>query len=263
MSTATPGKGVAAGQLAIDAIIFLRASCSMNRPVPLLVIAPDELSRMGLLRILSGSRYKRIAAYSAWDEAVAAGKSIPALVILILSGTTTDPIAVAAQVGPMVAQSKVVVLADHLDAKLVRAAICAGAAAYLPRSVSTDALMQTLELVLEGEVLFPASVAREALLCKQTGSITTNTSSPERTIADDRVSRLSSREVEILKRLVHGASNKQISRELNISDTTVKVHVKAVLRKLGLRNRTQAAVWGADNLSNELLVLLVKDTDHD
>jgi two-component system nitrate/nitrite response regulator NarL len=63
-----------------------------------------------------------------------------------------------------------------------------------------------------------------------------------------RVDRLSSREIEILKRLVHGEPNKQISRRLDISETTVKVHVKAILRKIRVSNRTQAAIWGLDNL---------------
>jgi two-component system nitrate/nitrite response regulator NarL len=61
---------------------------------------------------------------------------------------------------------------------------------------------------------------------------------------------LSVREIEILRRLVHGDSNKQISRRVEISETTVKVHVKAILRKLGVRNRTQAAIWGLDRLSH-------------
>jgi two-component system nitrate/nitrite response regulator NarL len=51
---------------------------------------------------------------------------------------------------------------------------------------------------------------------------------------------------------VHGESNKQISRLLDISETTVKVHVKAIFRKIRLRNRTQAAIWGLDHLTDAL-----------
>jgi two-component system nitrate/nitrite response regulator NarL len=58
---------------------------------------------------------------------------------------------------------------------------------------------------------------------------------------------LSLREIDIVKRLMHGESNKQISRLLDISETTVKVHVKAILRKIRRSNRTQAAIWGLDH----------------
>jgi two-component system nitrate/nitrite response regulator NarL len=58
---------------------------------------------------------------------------------------------------------------------------------------------------------------------------------------------LSDREMEILGWLVNGAQNKQIAQALNISDSTVKVHIKAILRKIRVRNRTQAAIWGLNH----------------
>jgi two-component system nitrate/nitrite response regulator NarL len=68
----------------------------------------------------------------------------------------------------------------------------------------------------------------------------------------ERPIRLSWREIDILKRLVHGDSNKQIGRRLDVSEMTVKVHVKAILRKVRARNRTQAAIWGVDHLPDVL-----------
>jgi two-component system nitrate/nitrite response regulator NarL len=58
---------------------------------------------------------------------------------------------------------------------------------------------------------------------------------------------LTDREIEILGRLVHGDANKIISRRLQITEATVKVHVKAVLRKLKVMNRTQAAIWAVNH----------------
>jgi two-component system nitrate/nitrite response regulator NarL len=144
----------------------------------------------------------------------------------------------------------VVILADHCEAKLARNAICAGAAAFLPRSISADVLIQALDLALEGEIILPASVARAVLACPQLEPERDASGGLDVGAPTDRVGRLSSREIEILRRLVHGDSNKQISRQLNISETTVKVHVKAILRKIRVCNRTQAAIWGIDNLSN-------------
>jgi two-component system nitrate/nitrite response regulator NarL len=222
----------------------------MKHIVPTLIVAPDELSRAGLLGILAGARYRPIAGKGGWDAIVASGKPLPAIVILILSGTMTEPAAVTSQIETMAARAKVVVLADQCDAKLVRGAVCAGAAAYLPRSVSAGVLVQTLDLVLEGEVIFPASIARGVFTCGPVEPEQNRTNGPDRTAPTERISRLSSREIEILKRLVHGDSNKQISRQLDISETTVKVHVKAILRKVRVSNRTQAAIWGLDHLSN-------------
>jgi two-component system nitrate/nitrite response regulator NarL len=162
----------------------------------------------------------------------------------------SDPGAVASKIEPMAKRTKVLVLADRCEAKLVRSSICAGAAAFLPRSISASVLIQTLDLILEGEIILPASVARAVLTCTQFESELNAADVPAAPAATERIGRLSSREIEILKRLVHGESNKQISRRLDISETTVKVHVKAILRKIRVCNRTQAAVWGIDNLSN-------------
>lgn len=222
----------------------------MKHIVPTLIVAPDELSRAGLLGILAGARYRPISGKGGWEAIVASGKPLPAIVILILSGTMTDLAAVASQIETMAARSKVVVLDDHCDPTRVRGAVCAGAAAYLPRSVSAGVLVQTLDLVLEGEVIFPASIARGVFTCAPVEPEKNRTNGPDHMVSTERISRLSSREVEILKRLVHGDSNKQISRQLDISETTVKVHVKAILRKVRVSNRTQAAIWGLDYLSN-------------
>ncbi|MEW6450500.1 MAG: response regulator transcription factor [Pseudomonadota bacterium] len=222
----------------------------MKHIVPMLIVADDELSRAGLLGILAGARFRPIAAKGGWDAIVASGKPLPEVVTLILSGTMTDPEATSVKIEPMAKRSKVVVLADHCEAKLVRSAICAGAAAFLPRSISASVLIQTLDLVLEGEIILPAAVAHDVLTCTQHESERNTGGGSDPSGSTDRVGRLSSREVDILKRLVHGDSNKQISRQLDISETTVKVHVKAILRKIRVCNRTQAAIWGIDNLSN-------------
>jgi two-component system nitrate/nitrite response regulator NarL len=67
--------------------------------------------------------------------------------------------------------------------------------------------------------------------------------------SDLRSKKLSTREAEILVCLKDGASNKVIARMLNLSDATVKVHVKTILRKVGVSNRTQAALWAAQHMS--------------
>jgi two-component system nitrate/nitrite response regulator NarL len=222
----------------------------MKHIVPTLVVAPDELSRAGLLGILAGARYRPIPSKGGWEAIVASGRPLPAVVIFVLSGTMTDSAAVAKQIETMAEHSKVVVLADRCEASLVRSAMCAGAAAYLQRSVSASVLVQTLDLVLQAKVIIPASIAREVITCAQAEPEKNRIDGSEHLVTPEHMGRLSSREIEILKRLVHGESNKQISRQLDISETTVKVHVKAILRKVRVANRTQAAIWGLDHLAN-------------
>ncbi len=106
--------------------------------------------------------------------------------------------------------------------------------------MSAVALTQSLRLVMLGQQVFPALPSGDG----------PNHGSRDfgQTAERSGLNRaLSGREGEILCKLLHGHSNKMIARELNISEATVKVHLKALLRKLKARNRTQAAIWAMEN----------------
>ena len=110
--------------------------------------------------------------------------------------------------------------------------------ALLPNSVSAEALNLALQLVILGENLFLA-----------TGPVASGIrAAPPSTPATASTSRLSAREAEILRCIRSGASNKVIARELDVAEATVKVHVKSVLRKIEVSNRTQAAIWAIEHL---------------
>jgi two-component system nitrate/nitrite response regulator NarL len=214
-----------------------------------LIDAPDELSRAGVLGLLAGARYKPVVVKGGWEAVVASGKALPEIVILVLSGVSQDLATVSSKIESIAKRSKVIVLSDSCDASLVRQALCAGGSAFLPRSIAADTLRQALNLALDGKVVVPSEIVHEVFSC---GELDPN---PKRAdgsdvlpVAPQLPGRLSPRETDILKRLVHGESNKEICRQFDISETTVKVHVKAILRKIRVRNRTQAAVWGLDHL---------------
>lgn len=97
-------------------------------------------------------------------------------------------------------------------------------------TTSAEGLARSLRLVRAGERVIPRN-----LMQLPRGS------SPRK---DDDVPSLSPREADMVRYLVRGAPNKVIARELGISEATVKVHMKGLLRKLGVGNRTQAAIWG-------------------
>jgi two-component system nitrate/nitrite response regulator NarL len=115
-----------------------------------------------------------------------------------------------------------------------------------------DALIKALELVMLGETFIPSSIAL-ALLSEMSQA---HAGRPNIRLAFNPTNdtatgthKLSSREVEILEHLMAGESNKVIARTLAVAEATIKVHVKAILRKVQARNRTQAAMWATAHLS--------------
>ena len=112
-------------------------------------------------------------------------------------------------------------------------AISAGADGYLLKDMDPEELLENLHRSLSGKTVFSEAV---------TEILATAIRKPtQRQQAD--LNNLTNREYEILSLIAKGMSNKVIARELAISDGTVKVHVKHLLKKLGLRSRVEAAVW--------------------
>jgi two-component system nitrate/nitrite response regulator NarL len=137
-----------------------------------------------------------------------------------------------------VPQAKVVFLATDLDLDLLSGCFAAGANGYLLENISCDSLEESLKLVCTGAKVFPSELALliPGLACKLGGSAIST--------SELRDFDLSDREIEILRCLTDGQTNKIIAKELNIAEATVKVHVKRILRKTHASNRTQAALWG-------------------
>ncbi|WP_162937630.1 LuxR C-terminal-related transcriptional regulator [Indioceanicola profundi] len=111
----------------------------------------------------------------------------------------------------------------------------AGADGCLTKDRSVEALAQAMRLVAMGEKVFPSELMR--LLREAPYSEATNV----------RMSGLSGRETQILRALLDGESNKVIANALRIREATVKVHLKSLMRKLKVTNRTQAAMWAMNN----------------
>jgi two-component system, NarL family, nitrate/nitrite response regulator NarL len=129
-------------------------------------------------------------------------------------------------------QSRVVIVSSRRDVPAITAAFSTGADGYILKDISTDGLIGSLKLVMSGEKVFPTSVL-------SSGSVP----APANTDAQPRRTPLSARETGIIRHLAAGESNKAIAIALNIREATVKTHVKKILKKLGVANRTQAAVW--------------------
>jgi DNA-binding NarL/FixJ family response regulator len=129
----------------------------------------------------------------------------------------------------------VVVLSATENAEVVMRALDAGAMGFIPKTSSNEVLLGALRLVLSGGVYLPAEVLRHspapALVSK-----------PASGGVDYRNLALTERQAQVLALLVQGKPNKIICRELDLAEGTVKIHVTAILKALGVNNRTQAVI---------------------
>jgi two-component system nitrate/nitrite response regulator NarL len=134
----------------------------------------------------------------------------------------------------------IVALADEVNAAHLDRALAAGVRGLLPKCISTDALRLSLRSMAfaENVTIVPFNLARSR---QESSAGRSPIGASTLTIP------LSSREAEILERLGVGAPNKVIARELSIAEATIKVHVKALMRKINVSNRTQAAIWSRMN----------------
>jgi DNA-binding NarL/FixJ family response regulator len=134
----------------------------------------------------------------------------------------------------------VVVLSSADDRPTVLAAIAAGASGFIPKSSPNEVLLNALRLVLAGGKYLPpealAPVARSGAQAVRVA--------PERILSLETLG-LTDRQAQVLKLLAAGKSNKLICRELDLAERTVKAHISAVFRALGVTTRTQAALAAA------------------
>ncbi len=124
----------------------------------------------------------------------------------------------------------VVMVSGAFDRSLVQEALAAGAAGFIPKSMKRSAIVDALHRVVSGEIYLPEVIG----------------DAPENAAEDDdillRIDSLTPQQKTVLGHLVNGRLNKQIAHDLNVSMTTVKAHVSAILQKMGVFSRTQAVI---------------------
>ena len=177
-----------------------------------ILIEPNRLFRQGLKHLLTGTRFEVGAEFNTVELALEAGAT-GAAPDLVISGQPVKDEADLRVLREVFPTARIVVLADDLSVDVLRAAMGGGADGFLIKSVSPEALIQSLQLVMLGEKVFPTNLA--AMLLDMTAV------SPPHSVRG-----LSPREQEILQALVTGASNKMIANKLGIMEATVKVHLR-------------------------------------
>ncbi len=215
------------------------------------LVCSNPMLRAGLGHILANTRYEvreQEEPVSHSDER----ESAPRLFIVDSNLQDAQPTGIA-KLKEQYVGARVVVLADAFDLDQMMAALNAGADGYCLPAV--DALIRYLDLVMLGEMAYPSAHFLAAIVDAQ-GRGTADIARPSdaetrRSLAQASDTRmLSNREAEILQCLMQGAPNKIIARQLDVAEATVKVHVKAILRKIQVANRTQAAMWAVEHMSS-------------
>lgn len=215
----------------------------MAYPVNVHLLCGNAIVREGLSRILM-ERDFRVTQYSGIADTLESrddyrDDTAPSLLLVDHGPEEMDEESLSALKGRF-SDSYLVLLSDRFDFQIMLKAFQLGAMGYIIKEISCDRLVGTLRLVAMGERVLPPQLADEL----QSRPILADALEVERPI--DAAS-LSERELEILRWLIMGCPNKVISKRMEISEATVKVHVKAVLRKLRVKNRTQAAIWAANH----------------
>jgi two-component system nitrate/nitrite response regulator NarL len=206
--------------------------------IPVVLIDPNKLFRQGLKALLTGSDLNIVGECANPHEAASLAGIEPQVRLVLcdpMAGSgvqeTVDELRSTFQ------GAHIVMLTNAMDPQAMMAGIQAGVDGCLVKDISPDALVQSLRLVMMGEKVFPSELATLLVGGRFQGG--------EGTMPGNRG--LSPREVEILRRLLVGESNKMIANRLGITEATVKVHLKSLLRKIGASNRTQAAIWAMNN----------------
>lgn len=234
-----------------------------NTPIRLLVVDDHNLFRRGLIALLGQDARLQVVG-EAGDASQAlhvAARLKPDLILLDnhLPGVQgVDAIADLRQAVPGV---RIVMLTVSENVQDMAAGLRAGADGYLLKTIHTEDLCDSICKVLEGDSVVspemmgklvgllrdaPAHISAPSSEEDRHATQSVPAASPVVLSADDPIHQLSPREREILSLIAKGDSNKHIARALDIAETTVKIHVQHILRKLGLTNRVHAAVYATE-----------------
>jgi two-component system, NarL family, response regulator LiaR len=200
-------------------------------PVRVLLVDDHLVVRQGLRAFLQLQPDIEVVGEAAGGEAAlaAAAAASPDVVLMDLLMPDGDGISAIRALAAAAPGARVLVLSSFDDDERVFAAMQAGAAGYLLKDVSPDALADAIRDVRRGRPALHPDVAARLM----------------RRVADPAgaaVEQLTPREREVLQLVVEGYANKQIARRLRITEKTVKTHVSSILQKLGVPDRTAAAV---------------------
>jgi DNA-binding NarL/FixJ family response regulator len=202
--------------------------------IRVVLVDDHEVVRAGIGHLLSTvDGIEVVGAASDGDEALGVvDETRPDVVLMDLSMPRVDGIEAIAKIAATHPQTSTVALTSFSDRERILNALDAGAVGYLLKDAEPDELFRGVQAAARGESPLAPKAAHAVL-----------TARTERQPAAD----LSDRELEVLKLVAEGFPNKRIARELEISEKTVKAHLTNIFQRIGVTDRTQAALWAQRN----------------
>ena len=219
-------------------------------PIRILVVDDHTLFRRGLTALLARDPLLCVIGDAA-DAGQAQRKAQelqPDLILLDnhLPGVNgVDALPALREAAP---KARILMLTVSEDANDLAAALRGGADGYLLKTIEGDALTAAIQRAMQGDsVIAPEMMSKLVAAYRGAASVAPAASAPAVSAVEAAIASLSPRERDILRGIARGASNKEIARENGIVETTVKIHVQHILRKLDVSSRVHAAVIATEH----------------
>ncbi|MDP3744329.1 MAG: response regulator transcription factor [Methylotenera sp.] len=212
------------------------------KPIRVLIVDDHTLFRSGIKLLLERQiGFEVVGEAGDGLEGVKRAKQLkPDVVLLDLHMPGTSGLEAIPLLREEVPQAQVIMLTVSEDADDLLEALRAGARGYLLKNIEMDFLLDSIRRAAAGESVMSTQMAgklADTIRTPQSGSAK----------AGSNLGKLTPREREIIAMLASGASNKEIARTLDLAESTVKIHVQGILRKLNLASRVQAAVYAVEH----------------
>lgn len=210
--------------------------------IRVLIIDDHTLFRSGIKLLLQRQEGFEVVgeAGDGLDGVKRAKQLQPDVVLLDLHMPGTSGLEAIPLLREEVPQTQIIMLTVSEDAEDLLEALRAGARGYLLKNIETDFLLDSIRRAANGESVMSSQMAGKLADVMRLGQ-----KSPGQ--AEANPEKLTPREREIIAMLAGGASNKEIARTLDLAESTVKIHVQGILRKLNLASRVQAAVYAVEH----------------
>ena len=217
----------------------------MTDSIRLLIVDDHPMFRQGLCDVLETDPQMSVVGEAAdGDVAVELAIEIkPDVILMDINLPTINGLQVTRKIKSQMPEVKVVMITGYDDAEQVFHAIRSGASAYCPKDITPEALISIVHAVRAGDYYVDEKTMNYDELMNWVEQKIGRFAGPLISDSDELFIPLSPREMEILEHVTKGLSNKEIAYKLGISHQTVKNHMTAILRKLRVDDRTQAAVY--------------------
>lgn len=215
--------------------------------IRLLLVDDQALVRQGLATLLAlEDDFEIVGQASQGNEAVQLAETLkPDVILMDIRMPQTDGVSATKQIVGKMPQTKVLVLTTFDDDEYIVQAMQAGASGYLLKDLPSEQLASAVRAVHQGYTQLGPTITNKIISRLNTGGVAT--AEPSKAVLSEL---FTGRELEVLKLLGHGKSNKEIAQTLFITEGTVKNHITRILSQLNVRSRTEAALWAQQNLKD-------------